>query len=84
MKLMRFAYSKTPTLTSKPKDQRSIIADILLGADRPLIFGEIVAEARKARYEDTFERGKMVVTVEASVQHHLDAMVKSRTIEISN
>jgi hypothetical protein len=30
--LMRPTYSKSPTLTSKPKDQRSIIADVLLQA----------------------------------------------------
>jgi hypothetical protein len=82
--LMRVAYSKTAILKSRPKDQRSIIADILLAADRPLTFAEIVAEARKARYEDTFKRGTMVVTIEESVQIHLDAMTKSRTIEISN
>jgi len=81
---MRFAYSKTPNLKSRPKDQRSIIADVLLAADKPLSFAEIVAEARKARYEDTFKRGVMVVTIEESVQIHLDAMIKSRTIEISD
>jgi hypothetical protein len=57
MSQMRFAYSKTPILKSTPKDQRSIIADILLAADRPLSFVEIVAEARKARYEETFKGG---------------------------
>ena len=84
MNQMRFAYKKTPTLRSKPKDQRSIIADVLLGTDRPISFAEIVAEARKARYEDTFKRGTMLVTIEQSVQFHLDAMIKSRIVEISN
>lgn len=82
MEQMRFGYSKTPALKSRPKDQRSIIADILLAADGPLSFGEIVAEAREARYEDTFKRGPMVVTIEQSVQFQLDAMVKSRTVEM--
>jgi len=81
---IRLRYSKTPILKSKPKDQRSIIADILLVADRPLSFAEIVAEARGACYEDTFKRGTMAVTLEESVQFHLDAMIKSRTVEISN
>jgi hypothetical protein len=84
MSQMRFAYSKTPTLRSKPKDQRSIIADILLAADRPLSFVEIVAEARKARYEETFKGGTIEVTIEQSVQYHLDATVKYRTVEVSN
>jgi hypothetical protein len=84
MSQMRFAYIKTPTLRSKPKDQRSIIADILLAADRPLSFVEIVAEARKARYEETFKGGTIEVTIEQSVQYHLDAMVKYRTVEVSN
>jgi hypothetical protein len=81
---MRVTYSKTAALKSRPKDQRSIIADILLAADRPLSFAEIVSGARKAHYEDTFKRGTMIVTIEASVQFHLDAKTKSRTIEISN
>jgi hypothetical protein len=84
MSQMRFAYSKTPILKSKPKDQRSIIADILLAAERPLSFAEIVAEARKARYEETFKSGAIEVTIEQSVQYHLDAMVKYRTVELSN
>jgi hypothetical protein len=84
MKQIHLRYNKTPILKSKLKDQRSIIADILLGAGKPLSFGEIVAEARRVRYEDTFKRGTMVVTVEESVQYHLDAMTKSRTVEISN
>ena len=81
---MRFGYSKTPTLKSRPKDQRSIIADILLAANGPLSFAEIVAQARKARYEDTFKRGTMQVTIEESVRIQLDAMIKARTVEISN
>jgi hypothetical protein len=84
MSQMRLTYSRTVTLKSKPKDQRSIIADVLLAADRPLSFAEIVGEARKARYEETFKRGTMIVTIEESVRYHLDAMTKSRTVEISS
>jgi hypothetical protein len=68
-------YSKTSTLKSKPKPQRWIIADILLGAKKPLTFGEIVDQARKADYEKTFKRGKQKVTVEDSVTFHLDKLV---------
>jgi hypothetical protein len=82
MEKPRFGYSKTATLKSKPKDQKSIIADILLAADRPLSFAEVVAEARKARYEDTFKRGTMLVTIEQSVQIQLDEMIKIRSVEL--
>jgi hypothetical protein len=81
---VRITYKKTAVLKSKPRDQRSIIADIPLAADRPLSFAEIVVEARKARYEETLKRGAMIVTIEESVQYHLDAMTKSRTVEISS
>jgi len=83
MKQVRFGYRKTSILRSKPKDQRSIVADILLAVDKPLSFGEIVAQAKKARYEETFKGGAMKVTIEESVQFHLDAMIKSRAVEIS-
>ena len=81
MEQMRSGYSKTPTLKSRPKDQRSIIADILLAADRPLSFAEIVAEARKGRYAETF---KGETDVEWSVQYHLVVMIKSQTVKISS
>jgi hypothetical protein len=68
-------YRKTSTLKSKPKPQRWIIADILLAAEKPLTLGEIVAQARKADYEETFKRGKQKVTVEESVTFHLDEMM---------
>ena len=80
METMHFLYAKTPHLKSQPKDQRSIIADILLAADKPLSFGQIVAEARKARYEETFKRGKMFVTIEDSIQYHLERMTRDRSI----
>jgi len=43
-------YRSTPTLKTKPKPQRAIIADILLNTDRPLSFHEIVVEAKRANY----------------------------------
>ena len=42
-------YQGTPTLKSKPKTQRAIIADILLNAVEPLSFDKIVAEANGGR-----------------------------------
>jgi hypothetical protein len=84
MNQLKLAYSKTPALRSKPKDQRSIIADVLLSADGPLTFGEIVVEVRKARYEETFRRGTMLVTIEESIEYHLDRMRKFRVISVSN
>ena len=78
---MSFVYIKTATLKSKPKDQRSIIADILLATDKPLSFAEIVAEALKARYQETFRRGTMKVTIEQSVRYHLDGMTEAGTIK---
>ena len=78
---MRFAYRKTPALKSKPKDQRSIVADVLLQADRPLSLGEIAAEANKARYKERFKRGEPFVTIEESIQWQLDRMVKSGTVK---
>jgi len=81
---MRFTYSKTPSLTSKPKDQRSIIADVLLKADKPMSLAEIVAEVKKYRYEETFKPSRNKPTVEESVRYHLDKMVESQTVKISN
>lgn len=80
MQSMYFVYSKTAQLKSQPKDQRSILADILLAADKPLTFDQIVAEARKARYEETFKRGKMFVTIEESISYHLERMTRDRSI----
>lgn len=80
MESKHFLYAKTPNLCSQPKDQRSIIADILLASDKPLSFGQIVEEARKARYEETFKRGKMYVTIEESVRYHLERMTKDRSV----
>lgn len=72
-------YSKTPTLKTKPKHQRWIIADILLAADKPLTFGEIVQQARQAGYAQTFKGND--VTVEESVQWHLDKMMEDDTVK---
>jgi hypothetical protein len=67
-------YSKTPALKSKPKDQRSIIADILLAADRPMTVREIAAEALKARYDTE-------VPIEESIQWHVKRMALSRAVK---
>ena len=78
---MHSNYSKTQKLRSKPKTQGAIIADILLEADRPLEFGEIVAEAKKRDYEKTFKRGTQVVTIEESVTYHLNRMIGLGTVK---
>ncbi len=80
MESVPFLYAKTPKLKSKPKDQRSILADILLASEEPLSFSQIVAQARKARYEETFKRGKMFVTIEESIRYHLERMTRDRSI----
>jgi hypothetical protein len=82
MERMHFTYAATPILKSKPKDQRSIIADVLLASDRPLTFAEIVAGVRKARYDETLKQGGKTVTIEESVQFHLGSMTKSRTVAV--
>jgi hypothetical protein len=74
-------YRSTPTLKSKPKPQRAIIADILLNTDRPLSFHEIVVEAKRANYEDTFKRGTQFVSIEDSVTYHLERMMKDGTVK---
>jgi ribosomal protein S1 len=73
---MRATYSRTPALKSKPKDQRSIIADVLLRANEGMDRGQIISEAKKADYEKRFKNGKQQVTIEESVAYHLDRMVK--------
>lgn len=77
MEQTHVAYSKTPTLKSKPKPQRWIIADVLLEADKPLTVAEIAAAAREASY-------KTSKPIEESIQWHLDKMVRSRTVQVSS
>ncbi len=74
-------YERTPLTQSRPKVQRAIIADILLNADAPLSFDNIVAQARDAHYEETFKRGTQVVTIEESIRFHLDLMEKAGTVK---
>jgi hypothetical protein len=74
-------YERTPSLKSKPKTQRAIIADILLEADEPISFDKIVARAKDADYEGTFKRGTQIVTIEESVTINLDLMIKGGTVK---
>jgi predicted component of type VI protein secretion system len=41
---------------------------------------EIVDQAEKAGYEETFRRGRQIVTMKKSVQWHLDRMVNGRQV----
>lgn len=47
-------------------------------------FAEIVAEAKKSRYEETFKPSRNKPTIEESVRYHLDKMVEGRTVKISD
>jgi hypothetical protein len=71
-------YRRTPALKPKPKTQGAIIADILLEAEMPLSFHEIVTEAKKANYEDTFKQGRLSVPIEDSIEYHLERTMKSQ------
>lgn len=74
-------YRRTPALKPKPKTQRAIIADILLSVDNPLGFYEIVTEAKRADYEDTFRQGRLSVAIEDSIEYHLERMMKEGTVK---
>jgi hypothetical protein len=80
---MRALYSKRAELKSRPKPQRAIIADILLEADKPISFGEIVSAAKKSDYENTLKQKGRTVTVEESVSWHLGEMVSLGTVKES-
>jgi hypothetical protein len=77
---MRLACHKASALKSKPKDQRSILADILLQAGSRLSVDEIVDQAEKAGYEGTFRRGEQIVSMKESVQWHPGRTVYRRQV----
>jgi hypothetical protein len=74
-------YRRTTALKPKPKTQRAIIADILLEAKPPLSFYEIVTEAKRANYEDTFKQGRLSVRIEDSIAYHLERMMNEGTVK---
>jgi hypothetical protein len=65
---MRLACPKAPARKSRPKDQRSILADILLQVESPPSADEIVDQAEKAGYQQTCRPGMQIVTSKQSVE----------------
>jgi hypothetical protein len=77
---MRLACHQAPARKSKPKDQRSILADLLLRAESPPSADEIVDQAEKAGYQETFRPRKLIVTMKESVQWHPGRMGYGREV----
>ena len=79
-------YARTPTLGSVHySGQRGFIVTALTNQKsaipNPFTRDEVVAALDPVAYEKTFTYGTMVVTIEASVQHHLRELVRLGQLE---
>jgi hypothetical protein len=77
---VRLACGEAPDLKSKPKDQRSIPADILPQAESPPSADEILDQAEMTGCQETFRRRNQIVTIKESVQWHPGRMVYGRGV----
>ena len=79
-------YLRTPTLGSVSyRGQRGFIVAALTDPEKgipdPFTRDQVVAALDPAAYEMTFKHGRMAMTIEASVQHHLGELVELGQLE---